>query len=83
MVLFVCQVGLYVCNVYITYFQTVRTFGGLDILVSNAAVNPSYGSTLDVSQDLLSVCSNLYMCVHLQTESSAWDKVCSLINTHV
>eukprot|EP00731_Ephydatia_muelleri_P025942 Em0018g42a len=27
--------------------ETVRTFGGLDILVSNAAVNPSYGSTLD------------------------------------
>jgi len=28
--------------------QTVSVFGGLDILVSNAAVNPVFGPTLEV-----------------------------------
>ena len=27
--------------------QTVKAFGGLDILVSNAAVNPTYGPVLE------------------------------------
>ena len=31
------------------HFQTVEKFGGLDILVSNAAVNPTVGGVLDVS----------------------------------
>lgn len=30
--------------------ETVSSFGGLDFLVSNAAVNPTFGSALDVSQ---------------------------------
>lgn len=30
-------------------FQAVDTFGGIDILVSNAAVNPAVGPVLDVS----------------------------------
>ena len=29
--------------------QVISTFGSLDILVSNAAVNPTVGPTLDVS----------------------------------
>ena len=29
-------------------FQTVKTFGQLDIVVSNAAVNPQMGNTLEV-----------------------------------
>ena len=28
--------------------QAVELFGGIDILVSNAAVNPTYGSLLEV-----------------------------------
>ena len=31
--------------------QTVRRFGGLDILVSNAAVNPAVGDTTTVSAE--------------------------------
>lgn len=31
------------------YVQTVSKFGGIDILVSNAAVNPAMGGVLDVS----------------------------------
>ena len=30
-------------------FQTVEEFGGVDILVSNAAVNPVFGPILEVS----------------------------------
>ncbi len=30
------------------YFQTISKFGKLDILVSNAAVNPTFGPTLEV-----------------------------------
>jgi len=30
-------------------FQTVSHFGGIDILVSNAATNPAFGQILDVS----------------------------------
>lgn len=63
------------------YHQTVRTFGGLDILVSNAAVNPSYGSTLDVSQAVNLFVQSMHVCPSLQTEGSAWDKVCLLL-TH-
>lgn len=29
--------------------QTVASYGGLDILVSNAAVNPTFGPVLQVS----------------------------------
>ncbi|XP_025115901.1 dehydrogenase/reductase SDR family member 4-like isoform X1 [Pomacea canaliculata] len=31
--------------------ETVKQFGGIDILVSNAAANPAYGSLLDTSED--------------------------------
>uniref|UniRef100_A0A452GUE1 Dehydrogenase/reductase SDR family member 4 n=1 Tax=Gopherus agassizii TaxID=38772 RepID=A0A452GUE1_9SAUR len=31
---------------------TVKRHGGIDILVSNAAVNPFFGSTLDASEDV-------------------------------
>ena len=31
------------------FFQTVSRFGGIDILVSNAAANPVFGPILDVS----------------------------------
>ena len=30
-------------------FQSVAKFGGIDIFVSNAAVNPAMGGVLDVS----------------------------------
>ena len=33
--------------------QAVEKFGGIDILVSNAATNPVYGGLLDVSTPLL------------------------------
>ena len=32
--------------------QTVKTFGRLDILVSNAAVNPTYGPVLDADSSV-------------------------------
>lgn len=32
--------------------QTIKKFGGIDILVSNAAVNPSVGSVLDSSEEV-------------------------------
>lgn len=32
--------------------QTIQKFGGIDILVSNAAVNPSVGSVLDSSEEV-------------------------------
>ena len=31
------------------FFQTISRFGGIDILVSNAAANPVFGPLLDVS----------------------------------
>ena len=31
--------------------ETVARFGGLDVLVSNAAVNPFFGAMLDCSED--------------------------------
>ena len=43
---------VYVC-VCVFSVQTVAKFGGLDILVSNAAVNPSFGPTTTVSFSLL------------------------------
>ena len=39
----------------ISLSQTIATFGKLDILVSNAAVNPTFGSTLQVLAMLPSV----------------------------
>lgn len=32
--------------------ETMKTFGGIDILVSNAAVNPAVGSVLDSSEEV-------------------------------
>lgn len=37
-------------------FQTLEKFGGIDILVSNAAVNPTVGGVLDVSMFLRYLC---------------------------
>ena len=42
----------------ISLSQTIATFGNLDILVSNAAVNPTFGPTLQVLAMLPSVCVN-------------------------
>jgi len=35
--------------IIVLFIKTVSKFGKLDILVSNAAVNPTFGRTLDVS----------------------------------
>ena len=50
----------FLCNSYIiSAFQTVEEFGGVDILVSNAAVNPVFGPIFDVSNTIVLVFGNL------------------------
>jgi hypothetical protein len=48
---FVCLLCFEMCHyiIYAIHFQTVKQFGGIDILVSNAAANPYFGSMLGVS----------------------------------
>ncbi|KAK3735195.1 hypothetical protein QZH41_017947, partial [Actinostola sp. cb2023] len=47
--------------------RTLSHFGGIDIFVSNAAVNPVYGSILQV------IVSSIYN--YIQTSEEAWDKI--------
>ena len=39
-------------NNLLLFVQTVSKFGGVDILVSNAAVNPSYGPILEAKEEI-------------------------------
>lgn len=40
--------AIYISTDLCMFFQTIKIFGGIDILVSNAATNPTSGSVLDV-----------------------------------
>lgn len=51
-------------------FQAVDTFGGIDILVSNAAVNPAVGPVLDVSTSYhLIMLKKKQFCLHKTSAS--------------
>lgn len=41
--------------------ETLTQFGGVDFLISNAAVNPTYGSILDVSRTIFDQCDQFIL----------------------
>jgi NAD(P)-dependent dehydrogenase (short-subunit alcohol dehydrogenase family) len=43
--------------------KTLEEFGGLDILISNAAINPHFGPVLEVSQSQNSDSRNMNVCI--------------------
>ena len=46
--------------------QTVKRFGGLDILVSNAAVNPAFGDTTKVEASAWDKVCTISMCLEMR-----------------
>jgi len=48
-------------NPFNYFFQTIHAYGGIDILVTNAATNPTAGSVLDVSFCLSLISINCYI----------------------
>lgn len=59
------------------FLKTVKKYGGIDIFVSNAAVNPSFGPLFDVIYFLYLITSLDYFkySYYIKIDESSWEKI--------